>query len=295
MSVSNDKPVPNLKTVVYATDFSPCSQNAGLYAARIAAYFSAKLLVAHAFTLSQAALEVEIGDQKVSQQRIDLKELLSREALLLKMDFVDAIPTLLEGNPKKVIPELADKNKPSMIVLGTHGGNRLERGIIGSVSESILRSTCWPALTVGPHVQLVTLNNLSFERVLIATDFSPTAASAAVCAVTLAELFGAKIEVLNVIHDADIANPELLSDLQRRFFDALDGLIPEHAIKFCDSKTFVAVGSAHDRIIEHIRGRSVDLLVLGVQKSSYLSMDMKASGVFRIIVDAACPVLTISG
>ena len=63
----NDKPVLNLKTVVYATDFSLCSQNAGLYAARMAAYFSAKLLVAHAFTLSQAALEVEIGDRKVSQ------------------------------------------------------------------------------------------------------------------------------------------------------------------------------------------------------------------------------------
>jgi nucleotide-binding universal stress UspA family protein len=131
--------------------------------------------------------------------------------------------------------------------------------------------------------------------VLFATDFSPAAASAAACAVTLAEVFGAKIDVLNVIHDADIAHPELLSDLQRRFFDALDGLIPEHAIKFCDPKTFIAAGSAHDRILEHIRGRSIDLLVLGVRKTSHLSMDMKASGVFRIIVDAECPVLTISG
>ena len=66
-SAINDKPVLNLKAVVFATDFSLCSQNAGLYAARMAAYFSAKLLVAHAFTLSQAALEVEIGDRKVSQ------------------------------------------------------------------------------------------------------------------------------------------------------------------------------------------------------------------------------------
>src|ERR1035437_9086459 len=54
----NDKPVLNLKAVVFATDFSLCSQNAGLYAARTAAYFSAKLLVTHAFTRSQAAMEV---------------------------------------------------------------------------------------------------------------------------------------------------------------------------------------------------------------------------------------------
>jgi nucleotide-binding universal stress UspA family protein len=182
-----------------------------------------------------------------------------------------------------------------MIVMGTHGGNRLERGIIGSVAESILRSTRWPALTVGPHVQPVTQENLSFERVLFVTDFSPASANAAACVVSLAEVFGAKIDVLNVLHDADIAHPELQSNLQRRFFDALDGLIPEHAIKFCDPKTFIAVGSAHDRILEHIKRRSIDLLVIGVQKASHLSMDLKASGVFRIIVDAECPVLTISG
>src|ERR1035441_450944 len=45
MPATNDRPDLNLKTVVYATDFSFCSQNAGFYAARIAAYFSAKLLV----------------------------------------------------------------------------------------------------------------------------------------------------------------------------------------------------------------------------------------------------------
>jgi hypothetical protein len=103
-SAINDKPVLDLKTVVYATDFSLCSQNAGLYAARIAAYFSAKLLVAHAFRLSQAALEVEAGDRKVSQQRVDLKNLLSKEALLLGMNSMEVTPTLLEGDPKDAIP-----------------------------------------------------------------------------------------------------------------------------------------------------------------------------------------------
>src|ERR1039458_281861 len=91
MPVKGDKPVLNLNSVVYATDFSLYSQNAGLYAAQMAAYFSAKLLIAHAFTLSQAALEVEIGDRKESQQRVDLKRLLSQEANRLGMDSVDEV------------------------------------------------------------------------------------------------------------------------------------------------------------------------------------------------------------
>lgn len=293
MPVIDDKPALYLKSVVYATDFSLCSQNAGLYAARMAAYFSARLFVAHAFTLSQAALEVETGDRKVSQQRVDLMRLLSKEALRLSMDSVETIPTLLEGNPKDAIAQLADRNEPSMIVLGTHGGNRLERGLIGSVAERILRSTCWPVLTVGPHVQALSSRTLQFERILFATDFTPAAASAAIYAVTLAEVFGATIDVLNVIQKDSMEHPDILSNLQSSFCGALDGLVAQHAIALCHPRTFVEVGSSHSRILEHIREHSMDLLVLGIRKTSHLSMEMRTSGAFRIIVDADCPVLTI--
>jgi nucleotide-binding universal stress UspA family protein len=238
-------------------------------------------------------LEVEAGDRKVSQQRVDLKNLLSKEALLLGMNSMEVTPTLLEGDPKDAIPRLADRNGPSMIVLGTHGGGRLERGIIGSVAEEILRSTRWPALTVGPKVQSVTPKTLPFERILFATDFTPVAASAATYAVMLAEAFGARIDVLNVIHDSVIGHPEPLSDLRNRFYGILDGLLPQQALEFCDPITFVAMGNAFDRILEHIREQSIDLLVLGIRKTSHLGMEMRTSAAFRIIVGAECPVLTI--
>ena len=293
MPVIGDRPDLNLKTVIYATDFSLFSQNAGLYAARIASYFSATLMVTHAFTLSQAALEVEIDQILVSQQRKDSKSLLSRKALLLGAESIEAISTLLDGDPKDVIPALADNNAPSIIVLGTHGGGRLERGIIGSVAEKILRSSRWPTLTVGPLVKPVSSQTFPFARILFATDLSPVGANAAFYAVTFADVFGAKIDVLNVIQDGAIEHPDRLSDLQAHFYKALEVLVPQEAREFCDPRTFVTVGNAHDQILEHIRERSIDLLVLGIHKTSHLSMEMRTSGAFRIIVDAECPVLTI--
>jgi len=295
MPVIGDRPELNLKTVIYATDFSLCSKNAGLYAARMAAYFSAKLLVTHAFTLEQAALEVEVGDRRLSQQRRNLMHLLSREADFLGANSIEIIPTLLEGNPEDVIPDLADKHEPSMIVLGTHGGGRLERGIIGSVAEKILRSTRWPALTVGPQIPPLTSHTFPFERILFATDFTVASANAATYAVTFAEVFAAKIDVLNVIQEAAIEHPDHLADLQSRFFSALDALVPQCAREFCDPRNYVAVGGAHDKILEHIRERSIELLVLGIRKTSHIGMEMRTSGAFRIIVDAPCPVLTIRG
>jgi nucleotide-binding universal stress UspA family protein len=293
MPMIGDRPDLNLKTVVYATDFSLCSQNAGLYAARIASYFSATLLVTHAFTLSQAALEVEINQIRVSQQRKDLKSLLLRDALLLGAESIETISTLLEGDPKDVIPALADNNAPAIIVLGTHGGGRLERGIIGSVAEKILRSARWPTLTVGPLVKPVSSQTFPFARILFATDLSPVGANAAIYAVTFADVFGAKIDVLNVIQDDAIEHPGRLSDLQAHYFKALEVLVSQKAREFCDPRTFVTVGNAHDQILEHLRERSIDLLVLGIHKTSHLSMEMRTSGAFQIVVDAECPVLTI--
>ena len=293
MPVIGDKPELNLETVVYATDFSLSSKNAGFYAAHMAAYFSAKLLVTHAFTLEQAAMEVEIRDKLLSQQRNILTNLLSKEAGLLGADSAAAIPVLLEGEPQYVVPGLADMHGPSLIVLGTHGGGSLERGIIGSVAEKILRSTIWPALTVGPQVQPLSPQTFPFQRILFATDFTVAAANAAIYAVTFAEVFGAKIDVLNVIQEPAIEHPDRLADLQTRFFAALDALVPQRAKEFCDPRTYVAVGGAHDKILEHIKDRSIDLLVLGIRKTSHISMEMRTSGAFRIIVDAPCPVLTI--
>ena len=119
------------------------------------------------------------------------------------------------------------------------------------------------------------------------------ASNAAAYAVIFAEVFGAKIDVLNVIQDDAIEHPDRLFDLQTRFFSALDSLVPQSAKEFCNQRTYVAVGKAHDKILEHIREQSIDLLVLGIRKTSHLSMEMRTSGAFRIIADAACPVLTI--
>ncbi len=291
----DSKPDLNLNSVVYATDLSTWSQNAGFYAALFANHFRTKLLVCHAFTLSQAAMEVEVEKLSISQQRRDLLAFLSTKAAILTSGPVEAIPKLVEGSPQKAIPELADRHAPSLIVLGTHGRNWVERGLIGSVAEGILRSTRWPCATVGPHVSSAALSvNLPFRRILYATDLTPAAAHAAIYAVSFARAFEAEIDVLNVIHEDDRDRPERVSELAQEFHRALHGLVPDHASEFSHSRTFVEVGGAHEQILAHIKDRSIDLLVLGIKKTSHLGLWSRSSGAFQLIVHAACPVLTVT-
>ncbi len=298
MSVSSDDSNGNVKTVVYATDFSPCSENAGKYAQLLALHFRASLFVVHAFTLSQAALEVEHGGRpRKSQQRMDLQTLLDRKALGLSSSSLKVVPALLEGDPHHAVATFAETHAPSLVVLGTHGGGRMERGLIGSVAEKILRSTSWPRFTVGPQASSISSSSvaLPFKRILCATDFSPAAARAIGYALSFVETLGADIDVLNVVPERAIDHPDRLADIRRRFFDALDQYVPDRARNFSHPRTFVETGCAHDRILEHVKNRSIDLLVLGIRKTSHLGMEMRTSGAFRLIAEALCPVLTITG
>lgn len=291
MPIVGNQPEVSVNAVIHATDFSNCSENAGYYARLLAEQFSATLLVAHAFLLSQAAREVELGHKAQSRQRQDLQTLLEQKAAALSSESLKAIPTLLDGNPHEAIPALAEKHAPALIVLGTHGAGRIEHEIIGSVAEKILRSTRWPCLTVGPNVPQGPVAGKSFQRILYATDFSPAAANAAVYALSFAQTDGGSIDVLNVIPDP----PPDKAELEQRYLQALSKLIPEQAREFCNPRTFVKSGNAHDQILTHIRENSTDLLVLGIRKSSHLGMEMRTSGAFHLIADAACPVLTIVG
>ena len=290
-----ERPALNLSAVIYGTDFTVCSQNAGLYAALMARFFSAKFLVTHAFVLSQAAMEVEIDGALMSQQRKDLQFLLSQKATELASDSIQAVPLLLDGDPKKVLPGVADEYAPSLLVLGTHGGGWVERGVIGSVAEKILRSSRWPTMTVGPQVRSATSETLPFRRILFATDLSTAAARAAVFAVSFGQAMGAEIDILNVVEHGVVDRSDRLEAIQTDFSRALSSVVPEQANDFSNPRTFIEAGNAHQEILKHLRERSIDLLVLGIRKTSHLGLEARMSGAFQLILDAASPVLTVTG
>ena len=59
-------------------------------------------------------------------------------AILSRRPVADALETLVQ------------QEKPSLLVTGTHGAHGLERLILGSTAEAILRKVSCPVLTVGP-------------------------------------------------------------------------------------------------------------------------------------------------
>ena len=61
---------------------------------------------------------------------------------------VSATSEFLWGRPSDVLVETAVKMKASLVVLGTHGRNALEKLLIGSTAERVVRLSPVPVLTV---------------------------------------------------------------------------------------------------------------------------------------------------
>ena len=296
MHVPGDKPKLEVSSVVYATDFSASSENAGVYAKLLAQHFGATLFAAHAFIRSQAAMEIEADHKVESQQRRDLQQLIARKTSALSSDSLQVVPALLDGDPHHAVAEFAEKHAPALIVLGTHGAGRMVRGLIGSVAEKILRGTRWPCLTVGPHAPMASLTAAAppFKRILCVTDFTADSAPGILFAHSVAEAFGAEIDILNVVPEKTAENPDRLAEFKANFHNAIESLVPGSTRDLSHSQTFVEAGNVHNRILEHVKERSIDVIMLGIRTTPQVGLEMQTPLAFQIIVDAPCPVLTVT-
>lgn len=294
MNIFDRNAPERLATVLFATDFSIASENAGHYAAAISRHFGTKLVVAHGFYLEQAALEAETFRELASQQRSGLQRELDDVVHGLVAGHGATESVLIEQDPRTAIAELAQQRHPSLIVLGTHGGGAVERFVLGSTAEGILRHSREPALTVGPKVPLLGDKPLTIRRILLATNNTADTAVVTELAVALAGAFSATLDVLNVVHPKAVESTlEAPHNLYGKHEEA-EAMLPASARKVAEIRTFVSVGQPRTEILKHIHEREIELLVLGLSADSQLEMQGHLSGAFPIIAEAACPVLTMT-
>jgi len=61
---------------------------------------------------------------------------------------VDAVGSVVTGKPYRDIIDYADEHGIDLVVMGTHGRTGLERYLLGSVTEKVVRTADVPVLTV---------------------------------------------------------------------------------------------------------------------------------------------------
>ena len=137
--------------IVVPTDFSDCSQEAWSMAKRLGAAGGERTLAhvptetprfGEGFLNVQSAGEIEAAAHKWATA--SLEDWIAKA----RVEGLTARATLRTGVPDQEIVGLARDERADLIVIGTHGRGGMNRVLLGSVADRVVRLAPCPVLTV---------------------------------------------------------------------------------------------------------------------------------------------------
>jgi nucleotide-binding universal stress UspA family protein len=133
----------NVKKILYPTDFSSYSNQAYFHAITLAESQGASLTIMFVYAPSQGTAETpSSGAEDLSYWRSQLEQIRPTNPDI-PVDHV-----LLQGDPATEIVRHAAETNMDLIVMGTHGRTGLERLLVGSVAEKVMRDALCSVLVV---------------------------------------------------------------------------------------------------------------------------------------------------
>lgn len=183
-----------LERIAVGVDFSRQCEQALTHARRLARRFGAELLLVHVSPNGRTGLAAELARRhreshlEVSEARRELRRLASEN----RNADIPARAEVVSGDPETGLAAAADELGADLLIVGTHGRTGLRRFLLGSVAERTVRLAHAPVLVGRGRPG----GERGYHRVLVPTDFSPTAEHALEAAVSLAG-DGARIDVLH--------------------------------------------------------------------------------------------------
>jgi nucleotide-binding universal stress UspA family protein len=141
----------SFKSILVPVDFGDASKHALEVAVDLATQYKGSLTLVHTWEvplyayggLEFSAIDLLTPIRETAQTYLD-------EMLVdVKKTVPEARAILRRGAPWREILAAIQEGKPDLVVMGTHGRKGVERIVLGSVAEKIVRTSPVPVLTVG--------------------------------------------------------------------------------------------------------------------------------------------------
>ena len=210
---------------------------------------------------------------------------------------ITVVTEVRQGEPYRTILNYADAEEVDLIVLPTRGRRGLERFILGSTTERVVRASTVPVLTMQP-----TMDGdfrYPYRDVLVPTDGSECAREALEIGVDIVHDEDATLHVMSVITTTSLGM-DVRSDIMKTELEASAERILDEAAEYAettgvDSLTrAVEYGpSIHKVILSYIDDRDIDLVVVGTHGRTGLGRYLIGSVADYLIRTATIPVLTV--
>lgn len=296
---------PDVRRILFPTDFSACAEGAYRHAAWLADRFGAELHVLH-------VVEDELAPERdwpeaagTGHVRISLADVCEDLGLPLPQSDEDAGPSdrveVVEAEvvgravPEAVLDYVADEDV-DLVVMGTHGRRGWRRGALGSAAEAVTRRAPCPVLTVRP-LDAPGQGEWPPSHVLLAVDAASLEGGAvppaARWAARLAVAYHAHLEVVHVTSPSAFA-PGDSAGVRSRARTALLALADDLRAE-TESALPVTVtvrdGAPADAVRALTEEDRPHLLVVGTSGRSGVGRVLLGSVAEVLVRTAPCPVL----
>lgn len=277
-----------IRTILWPTDLSECSEAALPEAVAWCRRYGARLHAFHVAALDEPDVRVLVDEA--------VHESLARCGAL---DLEVRISSVRREDPVAAIH--AEARDADLIVMGTHGRTGFRSLLIGSVTERVIRESGRPVLVVGQRIPPRPATPPS--RILVPVDFSDAAGHAIRVAREIARTARASLILLHVVEDVIVPDfylpagpvwldyPELRRTAERRlsetFGQAGGPVVP--------AEFSVMSGRAAIDIPRTAEARHVDLIVLPTHGLGAVDRLLLGSTADKVLRRASCPVLVLPG
>ncbi len=284
-----------LKNILFATDFSPCSELALPYARALATRFGSTVHLLHVLPPGPDMPVPMDYTPDLDAPLREAEEHMARMLLRQSLGSIDHEILIERGPLWHVVQETVEEKNIDLIVLGTHGRRGLKKLVLGSVAEEIFRRAHCPVLTIGPHTSPDGSSEVMFPSVLYATDFSNGAMPALPYAIGVARQNHARLTLLHVLPDMPEIPPAELEQITESCRERLLGLLSPGVGLDCRPEAIVVFGTAADGILRIAREQHARLVVMGARRPSLgmATVHLPWATAHRVVCEAACPVLTV--
>lgn len=293
--------------IMVATDGSELARKAVDSAIKLAQINKAKLY---------AVYVVAPGETKVTQYaprdaewKKHMKEQLTkqgREAIHYaettgKILNVDIEPVILEGNPADEIVNFAVKKHIDLIVIGTLGKTGIQRFLLGSVAENVVRHSRITVLIVKGDLESGTKIKEWPSRILIATDGSKPATHAAALGIKFAQQYGAKVYAIYVI-DMTAYKSVLIDEAwateqyevcEKEGYRVTSSVEEKAKFAGLEAEPIILKGDPANRILDFADEYNIDMIVVGSLGKSGIERFALGSVSEKVIRHAKVPVLVV--
>src|SRR5688572_17030749 len=281
--------------ILVPVDFSGASHHAIHWAGLLALKFGAKLTVAH-IVPPLAALNYFPGDVHEFEKKIlaEASQRLPGEIPAACRDRLDTQAIVRAGDVRDELLGILSAEGVDLVVMGTHGRRSLERFVLGSTTESMLRKVPVPILTVSARAsgkQMDSPFDVPFHRVLYATDLSEASPAALHYCADLARVLGASVTMLHVLdlHGAVAFDNE--ADIHALLMGRMHKTVGEEHCEGLQIATEVVKGVPHREILKFADTINADLIVINLQSKGLLERALLGATAERVIRSSPTPVL----